>query len=507
MWAASWVWAAGAAAPEPSFYDQEVARFTRLAASGKPALEVEAAQGFYHLRCQAGEKPLLPLAASGNVLVRLETVRALAVCGGRDALAALIDRLDDPHWQVAQLARDALERMTAVSSQGLTNQQYRQRLSAGDWKTREDALLAQLDDKDAGRALAALKALAAVGSARCEGPVLRRGPQLGAEGVRWAELALERFGTQAALPFLASMAPHHPEACWALGRIGGQAAEEALLQAMARWRERRLDAMINLDRLHFVRCEPFMGDLLDAFGLVIFRSYIDELHLPPSAYQQVAAKLIVRTGRSQQVVDLILQEAEGTRKDAATPPNLVKVLSAMAQELKPGFVRNDGRTVAQPLAALPHIIRDRRFVPRLIALLNHPAYIVRIYAAEALGSLHAEEAVEPILKAIRQPYAFVDEAIHASGKHFGDSRYVRWHGYLCIALGKLGGEAARTALEELAQSADSTRDVRYGSVVGLRFLGSPKSLPALEKVAAADIVWNIRQTAQEAAEEIRLRSK
>ena len=44
------------AGAEPSFYDQEVARFTRLAASGKPALEVEAAQGFYNLRSQAGEK-------------------------------------------------------------------------------------------------------------------------------------------------------------------------------------------------------------------------------------------------------------------------------------------------------------------------------------------------------------------------------------------------------------------------------------------------------------------
>lgn len=497
--------ASAPAGGEPSFYEQEVARLAGLAGSGKPALEVEAAQGFCHMRCIDGTRWLLPLATSRDVLVRLEAVRALGVCGGREAVGALIDRLDDRHWQVAHVAREALERMSATAGQKLTQAQYRQWLAGSDWTAKEDALLAQLDQKDPPRALAALEAIASVGSARCEQAVLRRAGQLGGEGVRAGERALERFGTQAAVGMLASLAPHHPEACWALGRIGGPAAEEALLKAMARWKENRLDAMINLDRLHSSQCEAFLPDLLEAFGLVIYRSYVDELHMPPSAYQRVAAKLILRTGKAQQVVDLVLQEAEGKRQDASTPPHLVKVLAAMKQELKPGFVRNDGRTVAQPLAALPHIVRDRRFIPRLIALLEHPAYIVRIYAAEALGALHAQEAVEPILKVVRQPYGFVDEAIHVSGKHFGDSRFVRWRGYLCIALGKLGGEPARAALEELALGPEVPRDVRYGSIVALRFLCSPKSLPALEKAAAGDIVWTIRQTAQEAVEDIRLR--
>ena len=373
-------------------------------------------------------------------------------------------------------------------------------------------MLARLHDKDPARALAALEAIQFTGTGRCEAAVIQRGPSLGPAGVRATVRALERFGTPACLPLLVALAPHYPEACWALGQIGTTPAyaaqadqvEQALLQAMARWRAHRLDAMINLDRIRSKRCEPFLPDLLEAFGLVIFRSYVDELQMPPTAFQRVAAKLILRTGKARQVVDLVLQEAEGRRNVERTPPALRAPLAAMQAEFKPGFVRMDGKTVAQPLAALPHIIRDRAFAPRLIALLNHPAFIVRIYAAESLASLHEPSAVEPILKVVRQPYPFVDESTAVSGKHFGDSQIVRWRGYLCIALGKLGSEPGRLALEEIALDANAFRDLRYGSVVGLGFLGSPKSLPALEQVAARDIVWNIRQTARQAMEDIRL---
>jgi HEAT repeat protein len=163
--------------------------------------------------------------------------------------------------------------------------------------------------------------------------------------------------------------------------------------------------------------------------------------------------------------------------------------------------------VAQPLAALPHITTNPRFVPRLVGLLRHPAFLVRIYAALTLAGLNAREAVPDIIAVIREPYPFPDAATMTSGKHFDRSRIVRWRGYLCMALGRLGGAEARKALEALATDPDAYRDIRYGAVVGLRFLGSPWSITALERVAAHDIIGAIREAATEAAEEIRLQNR
>ncbi|NOZ19840.1 MAG: hypothetical protein GXP25_01995, partial [Planctomycetes bacterium] len=63
---------------------------------------------------------------------------------------------------------------------------------------------------------------------------------------------------------------------------------------------------------------------------------------------------------------------------------------------------------------------------------------------------------------------------------------------------------ARKALEELAVDPESYRDVRLGSVIGLRFIGSPASIPVLERVAKEDIVCIIREAAQDTIEDIRL---
>ena len=486
-----------------SFFEEEVRRFTRLAASGIPAYQVEAAQGFYYLKHHRGEAALLPLAGHEAALVRLEAVKALGVCGRREGVEALIERLADADWEIRANARDALERMTAAGPFA-DRAAGRAWLRRSNWRQKQAVLLKQLAGKDKARVLSALRAIRFVGDRAAEDEVLRRGPHLGGEAVRRTCLALERVGTRKALPFLIRMGPHLKEACWALAEIGGPGAEEALLKALKRWGGHRVDAMVNVDRIGSTRCGPHLPMLLQTFGLVIFRAQTDDLQFEPTAFQRAAAKLILRTGQSQKVVDLILAECEKRRKDADTPPHLRKILAGMRTELAPGFVRSDGLTVAQPLAALPHIIRDRRFAPRLIALLDHPAFLVRIYAAEALAALKAPEGVEPILKVVRTPYGFPDPTNQVSGKHFDRSRFVRWRGYLCIALGKLGGETARTNLEALADDPASYRDIRYGSVVGLRFLRSPKSLPVLERIVRRDIIWEVRREARAAVRDIEL---
>lgn len=500
----------GAQANLPGIFSQEVARFRHLASSASADLQIEAAQGFYYLKHTAGEGPLLPLAGSDVPLVRLEATKALGVCGGRRAVPILIERLGDPEWEIRRAAHDALRRMTAQMFPARPRGAWRSWLEGSDWPEKERTLLARLAKGDRADRLRALRALRFVGSRNAEPAVLevlaRPGP-LGRDGSLAAIQALERVGTAKALPLLAPHAVRWPGTAWTLGEIGGPRAEDALLKAFRKFSTRTLDVMVNLDRVESTRCGEFLPTLLRAFGLVIYRSRTDELHRPPDAYQRAAANLILRTGQASKVVDLILSQVEGTRKDADTPPNLRKLLSGMKHELKPGFVRSDGMTVAQPLAALPHITRDRRFIPRLVALLDHKAFIVRIYAAMTLAALDAKQAGPKILKIVREPYPFCDATAAASGKHFGRSQTVRWRGYLCMALGRLGGDPSRLGLEALAGDPASFRDVRYGAVVGLKSLGSPESIPVLQRVAEQDIIWAIRKAAEDAVAEIRLKQQ
>ena len=490
----------------PSFFEHELSRFRQLARSPLPELRVEAAQGLASLKHHAGEAILLPLAEAPEPIVRLTATQALGVCGRRGSIPVLIRLLADPDWEVRVNARAALVRMTGQNLPAEAPDRWRAWLSGSDWHAKEDRLIAMLKRPEGDVRERALRAMRCIGSERCEGPLLARmhaKPTPTSNENRFAMLVLERVGSATSVPLLAKAASRYPEACWALGEIGGPAAEAALLTAAGRYRN-RLDPLVNLDRLKSTTCGPLLPVLLRAFGLVTYRSRTDELHLPPHALQHVAANLILRTGQAPKVVDLILAEAEGKRKDSDTPTALRGVLAGMRKELGPGFVREDGLTGAQPLAALPHIARDPKLAGRLIALLDHKAFIVRIYAAMTLASLHAEPAVPAILKTIRTPYGFVDATTAASGKHFKHSQIVRWRGYLCMALGRLGGEQARRALEQIALDPASFRDLRYGSTVGLTFLASPKSLPALRRVATEDIIWSIRQTAQKAIAEIEL---
>jgi hypothetical protein len=122
--------------------------------------------------------------------------------------------------------------------------------------------------------------------------------------------------------------------------------------------------------------------------------------------------------------------------------------------------------------------------------------------ALTLGRLGATNSVQAMTSIINEGYTFSDSTTLASGKHFDQSQTVRWKGFLCMALGRIGNEQARAALEAYAGDPAQPRDIRYSSVVGLRFIRSPKSRATLQKVAADDLIWMVRDEARRACEEI-----
>lgn len=310
-------------------------------------------------------------------------------------------------------------------------------------------------------------------------------------------LALERAADPQSIPILSGQ--RTDAAAWALGRIGGAEAEKALLKF-----PKTLAVLLNLDRLHSTNGAAFLPTLIHSFGLVTYRAHPDDIHFPEAQpIQKVSANLILRSGLAPLLIEATLRELERTSQPPIAhstrlelPPALAQAVAAMADELKPGFVRGDGETSSQPVAALYHLADDPALTPRLRPLLRHPAIVPRIYIAMLLGKLKATDALPDLLKLIREPYPFSDSTALASGKHFEHSQTIRWRGYLCMAVGKLGGDEARAALEELALDPAQPRDVRYGAVIGLGFIGSPFSSPALQRVAATDPIWMIRQEAE-----------
>src|SRR5690606_8132542 len=99
--------------------------------------------------------------------------------------------------------------------------------------------------------------------------------------------ALSAVASAESIPALSRGVPRFACAAWALGDLGGDEAEHALLEGLRRARRPVLALLLNLDRLESRALLPFAPMLLESFGLVSFRSQPDDLHLPPTAGQRV----------------------------------------------------------------------------------------------------------------------------------------------------------------------------------------------------------------------------
>ncbi len=492
------------AAPDelPDLFTEDFARFAAQADSPVAELRLAGVQGFSWLKHFSAEPYLLELADDTSPEVRREVAFALGRLGRRDSIPVLLKLLSDGDWGVAQHARLSLQRLTQLDD---PTPQWWQSTSA---EVYEESLLQQLQSPEPEARVRSLKALRCFAGPSAEAPLLQfltaaKPPPDGYQQTL-AVAVLECIGTAASLPWLDGAAQRIPTAAWALGQIGGPTAEEALIKGLRRFRVYDPQHLINLDRLHSTRCGEFVPMLVGAYGCVIYRGQPENLTYDPTPLQRACTHLILRSGRGPEVVDLVLREMEGRGVDEEIPEDLRPAVTKLREELKPGFVRNDGLTTSQPMSAMSHLIRDRRLAPRLVPLLQHPAFIARVYAAIALGRLQAVEALPAIVNSIDEGYPFADPMEQVSGKHFGYSQTVRWKGFLCMALGRMGGEAARLELERLASDPAQYRDIRYGAVVGLGFIGSPGSLPALQQVAEQDIVWKIRVEAQDAIHRMEL---
>ncbi len=509
--------AAGAPDP-PDVFCEDLSRLEADLASPVDALRLSAARGLSSLGHKACEPLLLRLLADPWAQVRREAAFGLGRSGGRDAVQALAGRCEDRDAWVRDQAAASLARLTGLEpprDRAASAAPWRATLAevlVPDRPARRERLRERLEARETRRG--ALREAALFGGPEAEELLL----DLHAHGTLARDdlpaffAALGRVATASAIPVLAAGVPAFPDAAWALGDLGGEAAEGALLDGLRRGGVHDIHVLANLDRLHSRALYPFAPGLLQCFGLVSYRGLPDDLHLEPTPIQRVASRLLLRTGNAVEIADLLLRKLEGRPPDPAGLSGegraLVALLDRMSEELKPGFHRADSAAEALPLAALPHIVTDRAIAPRLEALLGHPALVVRVYAATALCRLRAPGAAAAVSRVIRGPYPFDDAVTQVSGKHGPEvSGPVRWKGYLAMALGVEGSDGAREALEAILVHPCAPRDVRFGAAVGLRRIADPRSRPALERMRADEEVRWIAREADAALEAIVLGEK
>lgn len=496
--------------PPDDVFSHDVARFTKLLSSPAAERRIEGLQGLSNLKYWPGESAVMKLLDDPAPDVQREALQALNRLGSGKCVPRLIALLDHPSWEIRQNAWLGLCRMTGMNFSAGQSAAWNPWWAGGASTNHLLQLLnAATNPAPAIPRASAYRALPFFATAAHEDaliPLLHRSGLSLDERNSVAE-ALERVGTPRSIPVLAGF--HTDHAAWALGRIGGAEAEKALLKF-----PKTLATMLNLDRLRSTNCAPLIPLLVSHMGLITFRSQPDDvMNADAQPIQRVGASLIRRSGQAPEFLHQVLLELEYTMKPPPAGPRppmpeaWKKMLEAMRSELKPGFVREDGLTTSQPVTALYHIATDPALKKRLLPLLHHPAFVPRVYVAMTLAKLQATEALPDMLKIIREGYAFSDAVALASGKHFDQSQTVRWRGFLCMALGRMGGDDARVALEQFAADPRQPRDIRYSSVVGLGFIASSKSLPVLKQVASQDLIWMVRDGARQVAEDIAIKAR
>lgn len=533
----------------PDIVTEDAGRFTSLLASRVAERRIEGVKGLSHLKHWPAEDAILGLIKSlpdGNAVPSAQTLRreallALSRLGTAASIPVLISALESNDWEQRENAELALQRMTAFECDACSPEQWRSWWSGSSLAQKQQQLLmvasavhtnasrpepghvlrrgkrvrplpASVSPPACAERRAALRALRHLAEGSSEQALLTllskpQTPPLDVDERIFICEALERVGSSNAVPVLA--AQRLDAAAWALAHIGGVASEQALLRFPP-----TLATLLALDRLRCTKTAPLIPMLVQNMGQITYRSQPDDVmndELQP--IQRVGVNLIRRSGLSGVFTEAVLQEIEETMKPSIAhgarpqyPPEWEPLFARMRSELKPGFVREDGATTTQPLVTVCYMADDPALAPRLIALLKHPSFVVRVYVALTLGRLRATNSCEAITSIINEGYPFSDSTTLASGKHFDQSQTVRWKGFLCMALGRMGGESARTALETYASTPSHPRDIRYSSVVGLRFIGATNSLVALRKVATNDLIWMVRDEARRTCEEIELLS-
>lgn len=344
--------------PLPPGREIDVGACIARTGSSDPDERVSAAQRLAVYRDPAAGPVLCGLLNDATDNVRLAAAVALAVCGGRDAVPALRAALEDANPVVAQAAHVALDHLTGGSppydpfaadrSAGL--RAWHSRLDVLDWDILERDLAGRLAGRDRLKTHAAAETLGRIGGpagADALKRFLESNPDAELRILLAALRSLGRIGGAEAVPLLAAwLRDHAPQvrernaanrefggaqrsvhlasaAAEALGWIGGEAAEAALIETFAELKPFENYTLSCGDHPWLMGCHSSpvhfrILEALDAIGseraaslaAAIARSIpMDKdraLLYEPDSYEALSARVLLRSGAAAGVAEACL---------------------------------------------------------------------------------------------------------------------------------------------------------------------------------------------------------
>jgi HEAT repeat protein len=500
-------------------------------------LRISAAQRLAIFREHRAAPALAEALGSGGREARLAAALSLSACGVRGSVEPLIRALSDRDVTVARAAAVALENLTGRSGAEANPSTWYAWLTADPWTDTDARLVDGLREGEPARrasvvaighvggdrARVALRAFVREHAGRNPYPKFEKDNRtdtftfpaaspLNPRTLQEAVRALGHLGEAEDVPLLAGLLSGNlspttgnlflAEACAeALGRIGGTAAETALLDAFSNlgdywdyvgWysdhpalyachsspvHARILEA---LDALGSSRAGPLAARIIQSVPTDPDRG----LFAANDDYETLAGRLIRRSGREREVVDACL--ALLGDRSAKASPDLRAALSSThpAWAGTPGPENRSAQILSLGLrdpALEPAVraafarFRDKPEEPVSRTLGNPTWTPVRhwtlFYLARTLGNLRNRASVETLGSALS---AKLNEARHGRPDpsqpeiHLLQLEYTPcWRAAAAWALGEIGDRRARPALVAAVTNLDNAVDVRHSAARAL----------------------------------------
>ena len=521
---------------------REHRRLVRRMRDGSVAEKVAAARRWAILRRPRRCRDILLLRPlrDDSADVRMSAALALAACGDRDCIEALLAALDDPSPAAAQAACVALENLTGhaepFSAYGppaerqAAAQAWRTWIAEHDAADIERGLIARLSQAGAAERYRAVVALGHVGADAARAALrelLRRDDGADLRTTLEATRALGYLEDARAVPLLRDVlragveeskqrgkgfhelgwwqrGPHRSAAAAeALGRIATPEAESALLEAFGRlgdfWRytyhtgdhDWLMGCHASVVHFRIIEALDQMGStrgggVAEAMCRSIPIDTDRGLLLETDTYEKVTARVLHRAGVADAMVETclaVLGDARAAGRDrwraavTASPP--ARSVGALSPEARAAQVLS---ILCLDPAPAPRV--RAAFDRYRAAKTSRKRSWVCFFLARALGKVRDGGSVDSLIAALE------GDATEAS---FGrpdppnvflhDAMTPCYRAAAADALGRIGDRRAGKALLAAVRDFDNAVDVRHAAAGALARLADPALLPELRKLA------------------------